>query len=146
MMFTSKTAWIPAALLALMLDGCLMSGCSVFSTGPKVATTMTEVAGSMAKSLLQAYQPEQMEADVDGEINDPTYRAVVFVGSGAFVEVVLSLQGVDLGIDIESEGEGIPVDQKLRQEAVAIIGNSQLTEEERKQAILDAIIRWLERR
>ncbi len=121
-----------------------LPGCSVYSTGPKVAETIGEGSMGLAKALVTQYQPEQMNAGVDGKINDPRYRCKTFVGTGVYVDIILSLEGADLGFDVKSWGKGVEVPTEVRERAVAIMGDAALSEQQRTDVVGELVIGWLQ--
>lgn len=124
------------------MAGCLL-GCSIVDSGPRMMQTAVEGAAGTAKLLLAQYSPEQMNVAVGGEVNDPSYQVRLFAGSGVLVDLTMGLNGADLNFDILSSGSGTAIDEKLREEALAIIGRSGLAEDERRTLLVEAVLRWL---
>ena len=120
-----------------------VSGCSVINTGPQMAEQIGGIAAGAAKSLMTAYQPDQMSVDVDGKISDPRYNVKMFFGAGTYVDMVVSLIGADLGFGIDSAGHGIDVPLETKERLLEIIKDPNLDEEARRNAITEAILEWL---
>jgi hypothetical protein len=133
----------PAAVIVLLVMACSVLGCSYLNTGPALAKQVAEIAGDGAKAILQSYQPERMSADIRGTVDDPRYRCKMFVGSGVYVDVLLTLEGADLTFTLDSSGTGVPVPLDARTELLTLIGNDQLSEADRSAAIAEALARWL---
>lgn len=145
MSIANWTKLAPVLVALGFINGCLTVGCSVIDTGPKMTATVSEAASGAVRLLLQSYAPDTMHVGVNGKVNDPRYTATVFVGAGTLVKIDLGIQGADLGFDITSAGGAIPVDAATRERLTAIVGNSALSEQQRKDAIAAAVIEWLAR-
>lgn len=130
--------WIGAFVSVLALFG--IGGCSVVGTGPAVAQAAVEGASGGLKTMLAQYQPDEMHADVSMNVNDPTYRATVFVGVGTLCEIVLSLQGAEADIDVRSSGKGVEIPLEVKTELLSIIGNHSISEEERSTMMVEAVL------
>lgn len=122
-----------------------MAGCGIVNTGPAVAKAAVEGASGGLKTMLAQYQPGEMHADIGMDVNDPTYRATVFVGVGTLCEIVLSLQGAEARVDVRSSGKGVEIPLEVKTELLSIIGNHSISEEERSTMMVEAILGLLNR-
>jgi hypothetical protein len=134
-----KRIAFPAVLLFAL------PGCSVIDTGPTMARTTLEATAGAARSLLNAYQPTEMTANVDLAVNDPRYVATIFFGAGTYSRVELALVGADASFGLASAGAGLPTDREFVKQATAIIGNTVLSEEQRRAALERAVIDFVGR-
>lgn len=119
------------------------AGCGIVNTGPKVATATVEAATGVAKLLAAQFEPEQMRAGVEFDIHDPRYFTKVFVGTGVLCTIDMGLNGVDTSVDISGSGRGGQIPLEVKTQLIAIMGNHALSEEQRRTAIVEAIMGWL---
>lgn len=147
-------AWIfdsifaPLRLLTIGACVCIVgggSGCSVIDTGPRMAKEIGGTARTLATAIVAQYKPETVTAGVDGKINDPRYRCKMFYGAGTYVDITLTLEGADLGFDIKSAGSGIDIPSETRVEIARILQLQDISEDERKKMIAEAVIKLAEK-
>jgi hypothetical protein len=132
-------------LLIAILAIPFVTGCGIINTGPKMVETTLEQSAGVTKALMQAYQPDETTVALYASVNDPTYETDVFVGAGTLVHIVATLKGADVSARLDSSGHGIETDPQLRKEVLTIIGNGLLSEQERLDALTEAILDWLAR-
>jgi hypothetical protein len=132
-------------LVLILIAVLVIPGCSLFNTGPKVADRVAEIAQGAAQTLLTTYKPSSTSMALNGSVNDPRYRVQTFVGAGTYVDILMSLEGADVGWNMNSSGTGVETDKEFRDAAVAIIGRGDLSEQERKDAMTAAVSAWLAR-
>ena len=107
-------------------------------------TTIAEGTIAAGTVILSKYDPETITAGVEGKVSDPRFRMHVFVGHGVVVDTTISLEGADLGFDIDSAGKGrADVDEKALAAIQQIWGMSNINEEQRKTMISEFITGWI---
>lgn len=133
--FDSLFVWTRFVAIGLCVCIAAGTGCAVVDTGPKVVQTAVSGTTAVGKTLLAAYAPKSMHANAEAKVNDPRYRVQTFVGSGVYVDMLISLEGAEVGFEIDTAGEGKDLSQELKMELVRTWADPNMTEAERQKRI-----------
>lgn len=130
-------------VMAAMLMA-VLPGCSVMSSGPGM---MKEIAGgvrAIGAELASKFDPKEMTAGVNGQINDPRFEMQLIMSTGIIVEMELALVGADTGFDLQGAGTGTGInDPELVAQLNDIWSTPGASEDVRKLMITEAVVGWL---
>lgn len=138
-----------SALIAALLMLFFGAGCAthdVLRTGPKGADNVTDLVKTVAMGALENLQGESGLASASGSLNDPRYRAKMFFGAGTYVDVLISLEGLDLGGKLNANmKQRTESDPELRAALIGILTNTQLSERQKSERVFELLGELLNR-
>lgn len=98
------------------------------------------MAKDVAMKVIDKANIEQSQLAASARITNPRYHAKGFVGVGAHFDFEVGATGVDVEADVRGAGQGqAPTDLDLREKLFRIMANRELSQEQRRQFVMQAL-------
>lgn len=116
----------------------LLSGCSVFDTGPKLAEDAFAMGKTLVLESVKTMDPVSGQANVHANVNDPTYIAEFLVGPVWLVRGKIGLVGGDIQIGLGATlAKDVEVTQDDIQLAYDILTQPDRSREEKSKRLFE---------